>query len=85
LFEEVMPYVMNEAILVLIIAFVLAVVIAKYFAITAKERKKNRIQLKGRLAGLEWFYTSTGQVAIFLGVFLVIIAIYILLRSIPST
>jgi preprotein translocase subunit YajC len=83
--EGVAPYVMTEAVFVVVLAAVLAIAITFLLARAARQKKQNMIQLKGELGNLSWVYTSTGQVAVFVGVFLVIITVYILLRSMPST
>ena len=74
----------NEAVLVVVIAFVLA--FAAALLLRSKGRRgKNEMELKGELGKLKWIYTGTGQIAIFLAVFLAIVVVYIALRLTPGT
>lgn len=70
----------NEAILIIAMAFVLGLVAAAYL-----RSKRSEIELKGQLGKMNWIYTGTGQVAVFIAVFLAIVVAYIALRLTPGS
>lgn len=69
-----------EAVPVVIMAFVLGIVAARYL-----NAKGQQIISRGELAKLKWIYRGTGQAAVFLAVFLTIVTAYIVLRLTPGT
>ena len=76
----------NEAMLVIIVAVVIAILVASWLRMTGRREQPNhRIKLKGKSRWLEWVFSGTGMVAVFLAVLLTIIFAYILLRVTPGT
>ncbi len=64
--------------IVTVILFVLTKLTAK--AMKNSKKDKEKINLTGNVGKLKWVFTGSGQVAVFLTIFLVIVVAYILLR-----
>ena len=90
--DDIVAVPRNESILVILMAFSLAFGASYLLRRTGeamkagrRERAKDKIKLEGELGKLKWYYTGTGQVAVFVAVFLVIVTLYIALRLTPGT
>jgi len=76
----------NEAMLFILMAVIIAILVTSWLKITGRQKQPNhRIRVTGKSRWLQWVFSGTGMVAVFLAVLLTVIFAYILLRVTPGT